>query len=106
MNPQGGLHLTAKKNDTSEGIVLTTHFLETGIYTQEQDFPYYIDVSSCLDYLAHSLDTLSNHFISIDSFLKAERVIIGRFEFTAVDANCPNNPDTLVITDGRFKATY
>ena len=104
--PTGGLHLTAKKKNTSEGIVLTTHFLEIGTYLQEQEYPCYIDASSCPDYLAHKLDTLSNHFISIDSFSKTERVIIGRFEFTAVDTECLDNPDTLVITEGKFKATY
>ena len=53
--------------------------------------------------LYHYLDTLSEHKVIITKFDKEAKIIQGEFFFTAINPDCL---DTIIVTDGRFNATY
>ena len=108
--PTGGFYLTAKKKKQNliwQEIVLNVDFFNEGTYFDGDSLPYF-DAIFCYDNPEYALDTTVNYFVKIEEFSKTDGVIIGRFEFTAIstDSICPNTPDTIRITDGRFKATY
>ena len=110
--PTGGFSLSANIERNSSGVTkdirIVTSFFGEGTYQHIDDLPYF-DFTFCEDNPEYGLDTLSNSFIKIEKFSKDEGLIIGSFEFTAINNDttyCSNVPDTAFITEGRFKATY
>ena len=104
--PTGGFTLVAKKKSIDQSISVRCHFLDVGIYETGSPFPF--KDYNCYDNPLYTLDTTTSHFVKIEEFSKVEGIIIGTFEFTAIrtDSLCSNTPDTMIVTDGRFKATY
>jgi hypothetical protein len=110
--PTGGLNIGGSKNTIDNDnttvntveIAFGVNFQDTGVF--ELRSIGYFDSKYCLDYPIYELDTLSSYQTEIEYFSKEEGVIIGTFEFTAINNDCPGKSDTVRITDGRFKATY
>jgi hypothetical protein len=104
--PTGGLSIGAEyiTDDNIVGIGFVAIISGIGIYPLKS--PIYADFELCEDYPTYTLDTLSMYQTEIEYFSEEEGIIIGTFEFTAINNDCPGKSDTVRITDGRFKATY
>ena len=102
--PTGGLSIGAENHSNNNSVVIgfSVNFLDTGVYLLKH--PVYLDLNFCI--AGYELDTLSSYQTEIEYFSKDEGVIIGTFEFTAINNECTDNIDTVRITEGRFKATY
>jgi hypothetical protein len=104
--PTGGLSIGAENNSNNNWIYIgfTTRFTDLGTYDLKS--PNYVNQNFCENYPQYTFDSLSLHQAEIEYFSKEEGIIIGTFEFTAINNDCPGKSDTVRITDGRFKATY
>lgn len=105
--PTGGLVLGADRKDSSidrwEQIAIFIKATDIGVYKNLQDYPY-LDTEFCGTNSEYYLDTLSSNVVNIEVLDKEEGIIIGTFEFSAINTAC--DTDTIRITDGRFKVTY
>lgn len=101
-NRFGNFNISAKRKfsdkNIDQSISLITTFKDTGRY--ELSRGSFKDLNTdCWEYINETIED----YIQIDSLNTDARVIIGRFEFTAIDTFCN---DTFRITDGRLKASY
>jgi len=92
-----------KKDEPIGNIVFHSQFKEAG---KHKIYAAFYEGFGC-DYEAIHIDTNNpSNFVEIDSLERKGAanhiVIIGRFQFTAIDTICQ---DTVRITEGRFKVT-
>jgi uncharacterized protein YciU (UPF0263 family) len=100
----GTLNLSARnfKGEKEEVIGFAAQFKSVGMNSFFQA-GYNNRNNNCPPSLGYELDSLFFQELEIALLDKEERVIIGFFEFTAIDESCA---DTVHITEGRFKASY
>ena len=102
-DPSGQFNISAKNllDNKFEQIGLVVKFSSTGNYKMLNTYPY-VNEKLCNDQWSYALDTIAYNNVTIESFLEEDGVIIGKFEFTAINNECS---DTIRVTEGRFKAT-
>jgi hypothetical protein len=101
----GTLNLSARnfKGDKEEVIGFAAQFKSVGM-NSFLVATYQNRLGDCPEFSLHYIDSLNFHQeLEIVRLDKNERVIIGFFEFTAINESCA---DTVHITEGRFKASY
>ena len=107
-DPTGQFNISAKNlsDNKFEQIGFVVKFSSTGDFKNLHPTPYANEKFCNEDfYWEYALDTTSYNNVTIESFFEEDGVIIGTFEFTAINNECPSQSDTVKITEGRFKAT-